>query len=399
MLKERYNPDKLAKVADVMIGTSLKVSEGDKLVVVYNPGGQQLAEIIQELAGRKRVGTRLQCEDTDKDVAFMLGLSPQPTVGSFDEIVLPRKQNTQWANKFAMIGCNDHPNAMIQVPAEARKTFRQALQDVRDIRSQKQWVLTNLPTEKEAELDGVPYQAYLDLYYRVCIQDWREVDEVQDILITEELNPAKELVLTAGEGYSTTYLTMSIDGQTFANSTIQRNIPGSEVFTGPRRGTVDGTLTLPYPVMFSGKVLPNLTLQFREGRVTRCETDDQESRKWVEQVLDTDDGAREVGEVALGTNPALDRPYLNSLYVEKVSGSFHIALGRSYQYTEYAGRPVHVDNGVVSANHLDLTRLMLPQFGGGKIIVDGKVIQQDGRFVDPRLVILNQINPEILPKV
>lgn len=374
----------MERIAVLMLDDSLKVIPNDNLLVVYNPGGIQLADIIKELVADRKINVRFQCEDPLADAEFLLGLDPHPMVDAFDEIVLPRRQNAKWATKFAMIGCNDNPNAMAQVPGETIQALRSAQKDLADIRAKKEYVITALPTEAEAKLDGMPYESYVDLYFRACDRDWKEVEEAQDILIQEVLNPGKKLEFFADQ----TFLSMGIGGQTFANSTIFRNIPGSEVFTGPVRGTVNGRLTLPYPLMFRGKIIPNLTLQFIDGKVLHFDTDGGDNMSWVERVL-TDSGTREAGEVALGTNSILNRPMLNPLFVEKVGGSFHIALGRAYTYTNYAGREVKVDNGVTSANHIDLTRLMLSDFGGGRVSVDGKIIQWDGRFVDKRLAILN----------
>lgn len=383
--RAEFDP-RLSQVARLMFEDSLGVTREDKLLVVYNPGGIHLAELIGELAKAGKVEIRFQCEDRAEEAKFLLGLGEHPTVDAFHAVVSVRESNANWATKFAMISCNDDPNAMAQVPGETIQAFRGAQKNLNEIRRKKEYVITALPTKSEAKLDGMPYDSYVDLYFRACDRDWKEVEKAQDILITEVLNPAKQLEFFADQ----TFLTMSIEGQTFANSAIFRNIPGSEVFTGPKRGSVKGKLTLRYPLMFGRKQLPNLTLMFESGRVFRSETDGD--KEWVEKVLDTDQGAREVGEVALGTNPVLQRPMLNSLYVEKVGGSFHIALGGAYTYSEYAGRPVHVDNEVRSANNIDLTCLMLPLFGGGKVIVDGKVIQEDGRFTDSRLEILNPRN-------
>ena len=186
-----------------------------------------------------------------------------------------------------------------------------------------------------------------------------------------------------------TEVEMSIEGMIFANATIRINFPGSEVFSAPVRGTINGRFGVPYPVIFGGKMFPNLGFIFKDGKVVEHFTDGD--MQAAEKILDTDEGAREVGEVAFGTNPVFNRPYLNGLYVEKVGGSFHLALGSAYLYTTYADRPVVLNNGVESANHEDLTRMMLLSYGGGKVLLDGEEIQKNGIFVDERLAILNPI--------
>lgn len=321
-----------------MVEDSLKVSTGDNLLVVYNPGAGQFAKEINHLAQNKGANVRMQEEDPQKDDKFLTGLGEDP--------IPLRMNNTVWADKFAMIRYVDGSGSRVNVDPEVRAAFRRRLAEIADIRVRKERVITALPTRAEAE---------------------------------------KELILQSEK----TRLIMSIKGQTFANSTIYRNIPGSEVFTGPVRETLEGSLVLPYPIRFAGRTLDGLTLEFKQGRTWDFQTDDADSSKVVKDILGA--GAEEVGEVALGTNPVLNRPFLNTLFIEKVSGSFHLALGKAYIDTVYAGREVKVDNGVRSAGdyHIDIARLMLPGYGGGKVIVDGKVIQEDGRFIDPRLKILN----------
>ncbi len=375
----------LAKIAGVMIDRSLRVTSQDRLLVVYHPGAKQLADLVSNLAESRGIQTRMQCEDSQKDAEFLTGLGEHPSDDAFEEITSTRIENAKWADKFAMIRCIDGPSPMVNVAAEIRASFGRALSSVTAIRGQKEWVLTSLPTEMEARLDGIPYKRYMDLYLRACDRPWEKIEEAQDILINETLNPAKSLELAA-QG---TFLTMSIEDQRFANSTITRNIPGSEVFAGPTRGTLEGTLVIPYPLMFKDRVIPNLTLKFRQGKVIDISAEGKENLRWVRQALDTDEGASEVGEVAFGTNSKLNGPLVNTLFVEKVGGSFHLALGRAYEYTSYAGRQVKVDNGVRSANHIDITCLMLPKYGGGLVSVDGKAISEDGRFLDQRLAILN----------
>lgn len=380
--------ERLAKVAGVMVNDSLKVAHSDNLLVVYHPGGQQFADMVSRLAEDMGANIRLQREDSLEDAKFLTSLGEHATEDAFEEIVSVRMENANWADKFAMIRCVEDSNPMVDVAYETRAAFNRALAPVAVIRGQKEWILTSLPTRMEADLDNIPYKEYANLYLQACGRPWREVEKAQDILI-EMLNPGRVLELQA-QG---TFLTMSIEGQTFANSTITRNIPGGEIFTGPVRGTVEGRLVLPYRLMFKDKVIPNLTLEFSQGRIVKFLVDGEDNEAnmdCVEQVLNTDEGAKEVGEVAFGTNSVLNRPLVNPLFVEKVGGSFHLALGRSYEYTYYAGREVKVDNGVRSANHIDVTCMMLPKYGGGLVSVDGKVISKDGRFIDPRLKILNQ---------
>ena len=244
----------------------------------------------------------------------------------------------------------------------------------------------NLPTKSEADYEGMKYKHYADLFFAACNRPWGEVEEAQGYLI-DILDFAKELEITAFG----TNLRMSIDGYTFHNSTVKRNIPGSEVFSAPYPNTLNGRLFLPYRLCFDDRIIPNLYLEFVDGKVdlSKVATGGLANMEWVMQVLQRDDGASMVGEVALGTNPAFKKAMVNPLYTEKVAGSFHIALGRAYDNTVQYGRKVTCDNGVDSGIHIDLACMMLPRYGGGEVKLDGMVIQRDGRFLDPRLRLLN----------
>lgn len=389
----RFNPQKMWRIAELMVQKSLQITEGDRLLLQYNSGSSQLASMVGYQAAEQGAAVVARCEDPTVEAAILAGIGRHRTPAVFEEIVLPQAADIAWATKAAIVKCMDTPEAMDIVDGQIAAQWSQAREPLFQTRiERRRWALVYLPTKAEARLDQMNYEDYVDMFFRACDRPWEEIKDAQQVLIDEILNPGKLLQVVAGENLNErwrTNLTMSIDGQTFANSTIGRNIPGSEVFSSPVRGTIRGRLALPYPVMFGDKVLPNLILTFEDGRAVHYETDDESGMEWVEQQLNIDEGAREVGEIALGTNRAFNRPLLNGLYVEKVGGSGHLALGNAYQFRIYEGRPVVLDNGVRSADHIDLTYMMLPQYGGGRVMVDGKMVQYNGDFLDPRLEILN----------
>lgn len=187
---------------------------------------------------------------------------------------------------------------------------------------------------------------------------------------------------------------MSIEGMRGANSTIAGNLPGSEVFMAPVAETLTGTYAIPYPVQFKDRVLPNIKFVFDKGKIQSFDIyykDENDTKRaediaFIEKVINSDAGAKTVGELGIGTNPKVDKPYLNTLLIEKVGGSIHLAIGNSYINKDDA----IIDNGNRSKIHIDLTRIMLPEYGGGEIQVDGEVFQKDGKFVAPELAILNR---------
>ncbi|KKS95146.1 MAG: hypothetical protein UV73_C0022G0010 [Candidatus Gottesmanbacteria bacterium GW2011_GWA2_43_14] len=392
---KRFDPSRIERLAEIIVNRALKIGSDDRLLLRYDPGGSQLAQFVAYKAAEKGAAVLPRSNDPLVLAAVLAGVAQNETPRVFNEMAAGENGDISWATKVSIIRSSDFPEAMDVVPGDISKKWNQATEAALRLRvDRRPWNLIYLPTEAEAKIDGMNYEDYLEMFFRACDRPWDQIDAAQEILANEILNPGKQLELFGGEKLEEkwrTYLTMSIEDQTFANSTIDRNIPGSEVFSSPNRGTINGRLALPYPVMFAGRRSPNLILEFKDGKVVNfeVESDNLENTKWMESALNADEGAREVGEVALGTNRVFNRPMLNGLFVEKVGGSFHIAIGSSYLFTEYNGKLVHLDNGVRSVYHEDLTCMMLPEFGGGRVLIDGKLIQENGNFLDPRLAVLN----------
>ena len=181
---------------------------------------------------------------------------------------------------------------------------------------------------------------------------------------------------------------MSIEGMTFCNSTDGINVPGSEVFSAPVMDSVNGQLFAQGKHIYDGHLMRDVYLRFEHGKVVEAHA--AEDNEGLQQILSQGIGARFMGEVALGTNPELSGPsYTNGLLNEKIAGSFHVAIGKCYEYKIYEGIPVNVNNGNISdrtTNHWDIAVSMKRN---GKVVVDGEVIQQDGKFLDQDLTILN----------
>lgn len=394
-----YNDEMVKKIANDMVNVSLDLQPGNKLLIEFHPGAEQLKESLVGIVRSRGVELRIQEYDPIKKAQELKELSPNQ-IHDFSIDVAEFKESAAWADKVAYLYAYEDPQAFQDVNPTILKSWNAARKEIaRDVANNKRRVITHLPTPAEAKIEKMSFKNYVRMFYEACNRDWEEVIKAQDILIDEILNPGKDLELFAdfdeGKQEYQTHLTMSIEGMTFANSTINANYPGSEVFSAPVAGTISGKLTLPYPVMFAGKKLPNLTLIFEKGKVISHKVKgNPELEKYVTSVLDADEGACQVGEVTFGTNPSFYKPMLNALFVEKVGGSFHIAIGESYKMKKYAGRDVHLDNGVESSHHIheDLTRVMTQKYGGGKVILDGNVIQENGIFKNPRLAILNPTN-------
>ena len=274
----------------------------------------------------------------------------------------------------------------ISVQHSVEKAYNRAMSQFKNrISSGLHYTLTVVPTERDAEIDGFDYQDYLELFFEMCDQPWDRIDQAHQELI-EAFNAAENVHITNSDG---TDLRMSIKGFTFANSLIAKNVPGSEIFSAPIKESVEGKVVA--KGNFICKIAPdtiikNITLTFKQGKVVDFSA--EENQEVLRRAVELDKGSCFVGELGIGTNPHLKQHLVNSLLVEKIGGSFHVALGRAYKYTEYLGSPVQLDNGNDSDLHWDITTMLYGR--DGVIELDGRPIMKDGRFLDQKYDILNR---------
>jgi aminopeptidase len=174
-----------------------------------------------------------------------------------------------------------------------------------------------------------------------------------------------------------TDLSLSIKGIPVLKAAGKNNIPDGEVYTAPVRDSVNGTIIFNTPSLEDGVTFERIRLTFRDGRVVHADSNEPER---LLQLLDTDEGARYLGEFALGVNPRINRPMKDTLYDEKIGGSLHVALGRAYE---------EADNGNHSSIHWDIVLIQTLQWGGGEIYFDEVLVRKDGLFVLPELAGLN----------
>ena len=180
-----------------------------------------------------------------------------------------------------------------------------------------------------------------------------------------------------------TDLTFSIKGIPAVPCCGEMNIPDGEIYTAPVRDSVNGVLCYNTPSQYQGFVYENICLTFENGKIVNAEANDT---RRINKVFDTDEGARYVGEFAIGINPYVLTPMKDTLFDETIMGSFHFTPGNCYD---------EAPNGNSSAIHWDLVCIQTPEWGGGEIWFDGVLVRKDGRFVLPEL---QGLNPEELKK-
>ena len=237
------------------------------------------------------------------------------------------------------------------------------------------WVVLRYPTEGMASQAGMSTDAFEDFYFNVCNLDYSKMDKAMDAL-KARLDKADKVRLTAKD----TDITFSIKGIGSSKCSGDHNIPDGEIYTAPVKDSVNGVITFNAPSIENGFKYENVSLTFKDGKIIKATANDNQK---INALLDTDEGARYVGEFAFGVNPYITKPMGDILFDEKISGSIHFTPGCCYD---------DCYNGNISAIHWDLVLIQTKEYGGGEIYLDGELIRKDGLFVVEDLLCLNPEN-------
>lgn len=265
------------------------------------------------------------------------------------------------------------------IPAEKMKLYESNVwktvhQDIRV--PETKWVVLRWPSGSMAQLAQMSTEAFEQFYFDVCTIDYARMSQAMRPL--KELMEATDRVRLRAPD---TELTFSLQGIPAVLCDGHRNIPDGEVYTAPVRDSVKGTIRYNTPTLYRGVTHDNVFFEFDNGRIVRADSNNPEH---LQQVLDTDEGARYIGEFSLGFHPLIHRPMKDILFDEKIAGSIHLTPGMAYK---------EADNGNVSNIHWDLVLRMDAASGGGEIWFDDRLIRRDGLFVIDEL---QGLNPDAL---
>jgi aminopeptidase len=363
---------RLQALAKNLLEHSLNINPGEKLMISAPVVAKPLIQALVELAYEKELlpFVRLYDEEISRWVAQRSSEERQRIETSWDIAAL----NDIDAYISIMAEENDAEFSAVSPDImQMRSRVRKPWSDI--VTNQKKWVLLNWPTTGQAQKARMPYSEFCDFIIDVSCVDYAQMGAHMQPL--SELMSKTDRVHIKGPG---TDLSFSIKGIANVPCAGENNIPDGEVFTAPVKDSVEGTLTYNTPCPYHGKVYNKVCLEFSQGRIVRA-TAEQDSAA-LNAVLDTDEGARYIGEFALGVNPRITRAFGNILFDEKIAGSFHFTPGNAYE--------AEADNGNRSAIHWDMVCIQTPEYGGGEIRFDGVLIRKDGLFV---LAELKPLNP------
>jgi aminopeptidase len=360
-------------LAQILVDHSVEVEPGDRVLVEATTAAEPLVRAlyvrILERGGYPHLLLALPDED---ELLFAHGQDAQldfvPTFRKLAyETFESRIRIHSVTNTYALSEVDPQRQARRQ---RARSQILKAQMD-RGAEGAFKWVTTLFPTEAFAMQAGMGCHAYKDFVYRACHADeetpdpvgyWRQMEAEQQRIV--ECIQGHDKVELRGPNVD---LTLSIAGRTFVNGSGRHNIPDGEIYTGPVEDSLNGWVRFTYPTAFQGRIVEGVELTFVDGRVSKARADKGED--FLLQLIETDAGARYVGEFAIGTNFEIDRFTGSILLDEKIGGSFHFALGRGYPETGSCND---------SAIHWDMICDLQTD---SEIVVDGEVIYRNGSFV------------------
>ncbi|MFM7749188.1 MAG: aminopeptidase [Opitutaceae bacterium] len=263
------------------------------------------------------------------------------------------------------------------VPASKVQLVSRLMKPVLDHRvGRTKWVVLRWPSSAMAQQAGMSTEAFEDFYFKVCTLDYSRMTPGMKAL--SDLMRRTDRVHIKGPG---TDLRFSIKGIGAQPCGGLRNIPDGEVFTCPVKDSVEGHVQYNAPTVYLGTSFDHIRLAFRGGRIVEATSS---NTRRLNEILDSDAGARFIGEFAIGFNPHIREPMRDILFDEKIAGSFHFTPGQAYD---------NPGNGNKSQVHWDMVCIQRPEYGGGEIWFDGKLIRKDGIFVPKSL---HKLNPDYL---
>ena len=239
------------------------------------------------------------------------------------------------------------------------------------------WCVLRYPNNTMAAMSRMSVKAFEDFYFDACLLDYQKMGKA--------MLPLKKLMDKTSEVHikgKDTDLRFSIKGIKSIICDGKMNIPDGEVYTAPVKDSINGYVQFNTDTTHGGTFFSNIRLEFKNGKIVKGTSVANNDK--FQKILDIDAGSRYMGEFALGVNPYVTHPILDILFDEKICGSFHMAIGNSYED--------ETNNGNVSSIHWDLVKIQTPEQGGGEIWFDGKLIRKDGLFVLPELEGLNPKN-------
>ena len=365
---------RINKLADLLVDYSVAVKPGDNVFVSFageeaRPFVRTLIEKIYAAGGHPYVHRM----DRWIERALILGADEEQIKNAAQNVIDLMKQ----MDCYIGFSAPDNSAELSGIPAEKMKRWNNHyVMPIAMVRCKTtRWVVLRYPSAAAAQAMDMSTDTFEDYFFKVTTMDYKAMAEAVQPLA--DLMARTDKVRIVGPG---TDLSFSIKDIGVTPCVGHSNIPDGEIYTAPVIDSVNGTLSYNTPAPCDGFTFENICFRFENGKIVEATANDTER---LNSFLDIDDGARFVGEFAIGFHPYITTPMKNILFDEKIAGSFHFTPGMSYE---------DCGNGNKSAIHWDLVCIQTPEYGGGEIWFDDVLIRKDGLFVLPELEGLNPAN-------
>ena len=364
---------RIKKLADLLVGYSCNVQKGEKVLISYE--GECCKPLVRQLIKNVYAKGGLpytEIKDTQITREILLGCS-ENQIEFMNEYQMAQMKGMQ---AYIAVRAGDNTSELSDVPAEKLNLYSKITRPVLDQRVNKtKWVILRYPNASMAQLSNSSLEAFEDFYFDVCTLDYKKMSKSMDSLV--DLMNKTDKVTIKGPG---TDLSFSIKDIPAIKCGGECNIPDGEVYTAPVKDSINGIISYNTPSEEQGFTFENIIFEIKNGKIIKASSNNNDR---INKLLDTDEGARFFGEFALGVNPYILHPMKDTLFDEKIAGSFHLTPGAAYE---------DAFNGNKSAVHWDLVTIQRPEYGGGEIYFDNKLIRKDGIFTLPELDCLNPEN-------
>ncbi|MEO2031528.1 MAG: aminopeptidase [Planctomycetaceae bacterium] len=369
---------RISRLAETLIDHSCRLKTGDKVIIeAFDlPAPDLVCRLVEAAADRGAVPLVFW-----KNNSVLRSLYRSATEESMKLAGQLEADAMKQADAYIGIRGTTNSNELADVPPEQMELYTEHWwQPVHiDIRvPQTRWVVLRYPTASMAQAAQQSTEQFEDFYFDVCTADYASMSQDLKPLVRRML-ATDQVRIIAPE----TDLTFSIKDVPVVACAGECNIPDGECFTAPVRDSVNGTIRFNTKSRYQGVVFDGIEFELKDGKIVRATCNNDPDR--LNRILDTDEGARYIGEWSFGTNNRILHPMLDTLFDEKIGGSFHFTPGNAYE---------QADNGNRSRVHWDLVLIQRPDYGGGQIRFDGEIVREDGRFVPDDLQPLNMGLPE-----
>ncbi|MGC4033540.1 MAG: aminopeptidase [Tepidisphaeraceae bacterium] len=370
------NDPRFTKLADLLVNHSMAIKPGEKVLIeAFEAPADFVVQVIRAVAAAG--GHPLATTYDQRVQRELIRHATEEQVTHWAEAEKLRMSGVQC---YCAIRGSHNISEMSDVPPERMDVYEKLFVKpvVYGIRVPKtRWVVLRWPNSSMAQNAGMSTEAFEDFYFKVCVGvDYAKMKAVSKPL--EELMTATNDVRITGPG---TDLRFSLKGLGAIACSGEFNIPDGECFSSPVRDSVNGEILYNAETLYRGQVFKDIALKFKNGKVIEAIADSPVNTKKLNEIFDADEGARYIGEFAIGYNPHVLKPMRDILFDEKISGSFHFTPGNAYEGV--------ADNGNRSQIHWDMVNIQRPDYGGGEIWFDGKLVRKDGIFTLPELAGLN----------